>query len=230
MGLRSGCCHLEGKSGGTGLDDSAGVYWQVSWLLVDLLYVHCGHGVVDHYFGKAAGISSMPDLGGCVLSGEQFDADLIKSVRPAGSVEKKTQPKVKPDLARGAQRIVPAICRGCGYQLERVERDAPEIVAKGLRHLNRWSTRPLDEHLVEIGSHAARAFPVDHERQRASKGAVFDLEEIGRIDSGIRITAGKVRGIGRHEADAEKNRPSRRIHGSGQVNFADDRRTSNKKL
>jgi len=162
MGLRSRCRHLECKGRGTGLDDCAGVYGHVAWLLVDLLDADHGHGVIDHHSGEAAGIGGMPDLGGCVLSGEQFDADLVESVWPAGGVQEQAQPKVEPDLARGAQRIIPAASRRRGYQLERVERDAPEIVTKGLRHLKRRPNRPLDEHLIEIGSHAARAFPVDH--------------------------------------------------------------------
>ena len=76
------------------MDDCAGVYCNVSWLLVDLLDADYGRGVVDHNTGKAAGIGGMPDLGGCALGGEQFDADLVESVRPAGSVQKKAQPKV----------------------------------------------------------------------------------------------------------------------------------------
>jgi len=140
------------------LDDRAGVYDHVAGLLVDLLNADYRHGVVDHYAGEAAGIGGMPNLGGCALSGEQFDADLVEPVRPAGSVEQKAQPKVEPDLARRAQLIVAATRRRCGYQLELIERDAPEIVAKGRRHLDWRPNWPLDEYLVEIGSHAARAF------------------------------------------------------------------------
>ena len=230
VGLRRRGRYLERERGGTGVDDRAGVDGHVARLLEDLLDAGDRQGVVDHHPGEAAGIGSVSNLGRRALSGEQFDADRVDAVRLAGGIQEKAQPEVEPDLARGAQRIVAAGGRNRGDQLEPGERDAPEVVAECLRHLDWGPPQAGDEHLIEIGSHAARMLPVDHQRKSASEGAIFDLEEIGRVHGGIRITVGQVHRIGRHKADPEENGPGRGIDGSGQIDLTDLRRAGDQDL
>ena len=72
--------------------------------------------------------------------------------------------------------------------------------------------------------------PVDHQRQRPAERGILDLEEVGRVDGRVGVAVGEMGGVGRNEADAEKNGTRRRVHRCSQVDLRDFGRARDQEL